>query len=138
MVNQSITIDRVRFYAETAQVTLVLTKNIPAIVKDENGAFVVGESPDIYIKRKAFLAQVAEKNELFKQYLSVREEPMTKAALNAVFYGAEMIVERELHQPGEVIGEYVVENQMFITKVVEVKFTEKAVKGMNAKIDAAF
>lgn len=138
MTKQTITISRVGYYAPDNTVSLILTSNIPAIVKDDSGAFVVGENDTIYINRKAFTAQVAEVSELFAKYISVREEAMGKPALNAVFNKAKLVVERELHQPGEVLGEYVVENQMFTTKVLSIEFDADSVAGMKGKIAAAF
>lgn len=138
MAKQTITISRVGYYAPDNTVSLILTSNVPAIVKDDSGAFIVGENDTIYINRKAFSAQVAGVSELFDKYLSVREEAMGKPALNAVFKKAKLVVERELHQPGEVLGEYMVENQMFTTQVVSIEFAPDAVAGMKDKIAAAF
>lgn len=138
MAKQTITISRVEYYAPDNTVHLILDETIPAIVKDDSGAFVVGESSDIYINRSAFLAQAAEANTLFADYFSVREEPMTKGPLNAVFRHSEMVVDRELHKPGDTIGEYVVENQMFTTRVLSIEFSSTSISGMKAKIETAF
>lgn len=138
MAKQTITINRVEYYAPDNTVRLIVDETIPAIVKDDTGAFIVGESSDIYISRSAFLAQAAEANTLFADYFSVREGPMTKGPLNAVFRHSNMVVERELHKPGDTIGKYIVENQMFSTKVLSIEFSAASISGMKAKIEAAF
>lgn len=139
MAKQTININRVDFYAPDANVILYFEGTIPNIVKDENtGAFIVGESDHINIKRSVLLAQVAELSTMFSDYLGVREEPMTKAGLSAVFNHAKIVIDHELKQPGELVGEYVVENQKFFDKVLDIEFSTDSVTGMKAKIAAAF
>lgn len=139
MAKQTININRVDFYAPEANVILYFEGTIPNIVKDENtGAFVVGESNHINIKRSVLLAQVAELSTMFSDYLGVREEPMTKAGLSAVFNHAKIVIEHELKQPGELVGEYVVENQKFYDKVLDIEFSTDSVTGMKGKLAAAF
>lgn len=139
MAKQTININRVDFYAPDANVILYFSETIPNIVKDENtGAFVVGESDHINIKRSVLLAQVAEISTLFEDYLGVREEPMTKSSLSAVFNHSKIVIDHELKQPGELVGEYVVENQKFFDKVLDIEFGALAKKGMSDKLASAF
>lgn len=112
-------------------VKLTLNKSIKAFKETEKNSNVFEEIERNSISMFASEAlKVAESNEIAAFFMSVVENIYSQEAIGKMFFGAQIIIEQELHAKGEVINEKALDRDKWYNALTKYTPGEMSIKLM--------
>ena len=135
IMSQVITIKSVKVFEneEFANVSLTLTQTIKGFsLNHDTGAMEEADVDTISLFRSALTRQLCDCNDDIALFRATRERAFGQREFGIILFGAKLAIERELKAAGEEVNGKVLERDCYITSIVGVTLSERAVRALDA------
>lgn len=135
VMSQVITIKSVKVYEneEFANVSLTLDKPIKGFrLNHDTNVMEEADVDAISIARSALTRQLCDCNDDIALYRATRDRAFGQREFGIILFNAKLTINRELKEVGEVINGKALERDCYITSIVGVTLSERAIRALDA------
>ena len=133
-----VTVKGVKVFVDekNASVQFTFGKAIKGFVRDADGNFVETDVKTISIPRSKLTAQLCEASDDIAMYRATLDHAFGQKEFGVILFNAQLTLNRQLVAAGEVIGEgddaVVAERDCYLTDIVKVKLSDRALRQLDA------
>ena len=133
-----VTVKGVKVFVDqkSADVQFTLEKPIRGFRQNEDGTFTETDIKTISIPRKKLTAQLCEASDDIAMYRATLDHAFGQKEFGVILFNAQLTLNRQRVAVGEVIGEgddaFVAERDCYLTDVVKVKLSDRALRQLDA------
>ena len=133
-----VTVKGVKVFVDekNASVQFTFDKAIKGFVRDADGNFVETDVKTISIHRSKLTAQLCEASDDIAMYRATLDHAFGQKEFGVILFNAQLTLNRQRVVAGEVIGEgddaVVAERDCYLTDVVKVKLSDRALRQLDA------
>lgn len=133
-----VTVKGVKVFVDenSASVQFTFDKTIKGFVRDADGNFVETDVKTISIHRSKLTAQLCEASDDIAMYRATLDHAFGQKEFGVILFNAQLTLNRQRVVAGEVIGEdddaVVAERDCYLTDVVKVKLSDRALRQLDA------
>ena len=133
-----VTVKGVHVYVDenSASVQLTLAEPIKGYAKDDDGNYAEGMVNTVSFPRSRFTAQLCEVSDDIAMYRATLDHAFGQKEFGVILFNAKLKLNRDAKAAGEVIGEgenaHALERDCYITDVVGVKLSDRAIRQLDA------
>lgn len=134
-MKQTVTIKGVKVFEneEFANVSLTLTQTIKGFrLNHDTNAMEEADVDTISVSRSALTRQLCDCNDDIALFRATRERAFGQREFGIILFGAKLAIERELKAAGEEVNGKALERDCYITSIVGVTLTERAIRALDA------
>lgn len=130
-----VTINNVKVFESEDAATVQISFNEPikGLKLNEQGATTETDVTSLSIFRSKLTAQLCEANDDITLYRATQGQALNQKQLGIILVGAKLKINREFKAAGETDGDYTFTRNSYLTDVVDVTLTDRAIR----KLDAA-
>ena len=135
IMSQIVTIKRVKMFEneEFASVSLTITQTIKGFrFNDDTNTMEEADVNTIGFSRSALTRQLCDCNDDIALYRATREKAFGQREFGIILFGAKLTINRELKAAGEEVNGKALERDCYITSIVGVTLSERAVRALDA------
>lgn len=135
-MSQIVTIKSVKVFENesVANVSLTMDKTIKGFrLNHDTNTMENADVDTISVSRSALTRQLCDCNDDIALYRAICDKPFGQRQFGIILFGAKLTIERELKAAGEEVNGKALERDCYITSIVGVALTQKAI----AELDAA-
>ena len=135
IMSQVITIKSVKVFEneEFANVSLTLTSTIKGFrLNHDTNAMEDADVDTFSMSRSALTRQLCDCNDDIALFRATRERAFGQREFGIILFGAKLAIERELKAAGEEVNGKALERDCYITSIVGVTLTERAIRALDA------
>lgn len=135
------TVNRVQIFTDEnrCDVRIGTRETFPGYVQDADGTRTETNVSSFSLGRSRLTAQLCEASDEIAMYRIAQESSFTQKQLAVLLFGATLTIERKQIAAGETLGEgddaWVAEQDCYITNIVGVKLTEKALERIDRALE---
>lgn len=128
-----ITINNVKVFESEDSATVQISFNEPikGLKLDEKGGTIAADVTTLSMYRSKLTAQLCEANDDIALYRATQTHALNQKQLGIILTGAKLKINREFKTAGEVDGDYTFTRDSYITDVVGVTLTERAIRKLD-------
>ena len=133
-----VTVKGVKVFVDenSASVQLTFEKAIRGFTRDDEGSFAEADVKTISIHRSKLTAQLCEASDDIAMYRATLDHAFGQKEFGVILFNAQLTLNRQRVAAGEVIGEgddaFVAERDCYLTDVVKVKLSDRALRQLDA------
>ena len=130
-----VTINNVKVFEteDAATVQISFNEPIKGLKLDKQGNTTETDVTSFSMFRSKLTAQLCESNDDIALYRATQGQSLNQKQLGIILTGAKLKINREFKAAGEVDGDYTFTRDSYVTNIVDVTLTERAIR----KLDAA-
>lgn len=130
-----VTVNNVKVFESEDAATVQISFNEPikGLKLDEQGNTTETDVTSLSIFRSKLTAQLCEANDDIALYRATQSQALNQKQFGIILVGAKLKINREFKAAGETDGDYTFSRDSYITDVIDVTLTERAIR----KLDAA-
>lgn len=130
-----VTINNVKVFEQEDSATVQISFNEPikGLKLDKQGAVTEADVTSFSMFRSKLTTQLCEVNDEIALYRATQTHGLNQKQLGIILVGAKLKINRDFKAAGEVDGDYTFTRDSYVTNVVGVTLTERAIR----KLDAA-
>lgn len=135
IMSQVITIKSVKVFEneEFANVSLTFTSTIKGFrLNHDTNDMEEADVDTISISRSALTRQLCDCNDDIALFRATRDKAFGQREFGIILFGAKLTINRELKTAGEEVNDHVLERDCYITTIVGVTLSERAVRALDA------
>lgn len=128
-----ITINNVKVFESEDSATVQISFNEPikGLKLDEKGGTIAADVTTLSMYRSKLTAQLCEANDDIALYRATQTRALNQKQLGIILTGAKLKINREFKAAGEIEGDYTFVRDSYITDVVGVTLTERAIRKLD-------
>ena len=133
-----VTVKGVKVFVDenSASVQLIIDKAIKGFAQGEDGSYAEADVKTISFHRSKLTAQLCEASDDIAMYRATLDHAFGQKEFGVILFNAKLKLNRDLKAAGEVVGEgdaaHAVERDCYITDVVGVTLSERAIRQLDA------
>ena len=133
-----VTVKGVKVFVDenSASVQLTLDKAIKGFAQNEDGAYVEADVKTISFHRSKLTAQLCDASDDIAMYRATLDHAFGQKEFGVILFNAKLKLNRDRKAAGEVVGEgdaaHAVERDCYITDVVGVTLSDRAIRQLDA------
>lgn len=130
-----ITIKSVKVFEneEFANVSLTITQTVKGFrLNRDTNAMEEADVDTISISRSALTRQLCDCNDDIALFRATREKAFGQREFGIILFGAKLTINRELKATGEEVNGKALERDCYITSIVGVTLSERAIRALDA------
>ena len=135
IMSQVITIKSVKVFEneEFANVSLTFTSTIKGFrLNHDTNAMEEADVDTISLSRSALTRQLCDCNDDIALYRATCDRAFNQRQFGIILFGAKLTINRELKAAGEEVNGKVLERDCYITSIVGVTLSDKAIRALDA------
>ena len=135
IMSQVITIKSVKVFEneEFANVSLTMTQTVKGFrLNHDTNTMEEADVDSISFSRSALTRQLCDCNDDIALFRATRERAFGQREFGIILFGAKLTINRELKAAGEAVNGKALERDCYITSVVGVTLSERAVRALDA------
>ena len=134
-MKQTVTIKSVKVFEneEFANVSLTMTQTVKGFrLNHDTNTMEEADVDTISIARSALTRQLCDCNDDIALFRATRERAFGQREFGIILFGAKLTIERELKADGEEVNGKALERDCYITSIVGVALSERAIRALDA------
>lgn len=133
-----VTVKGVKVFVDenSASVQLTIAESIKGFAKSDDGAYVDSDVKTISFHRSKLTAQLCDASDDIAMYRATLDHAFGQKEFGVILFNAKLKLNRDFKTAGEVVGEgataRAVERDCYITDVVSVTLSDRAIRQLDA------